>query len=146
MVIAAALREAGRQADFVAAFLESIGIHSGPHQTCGLPADSLFKLGALLKLYQWDRAGLLPHITTPLPTWEEVYCDFADELQGQRPRFSGEELNRLVLQVFLRSIAWTPWEGRLAEVALVQQHSSDELLDRLARVLWNYRHLAKGQT
>ncbi|MBA3311767.1 MAG: hypothetical protein H0T47_00545 [Planctomycetaceae bacterium] len=89
----------------------------------------------------------MPHITTPLPTWEEVYSDFVDELQGEEPRFSGEELNRLVLQVFLQCIAWTPWEGRLAEVALVQQHlSSDELLDRLARVLWNYRHLAKGPT
>ena len=143
LLLAAVLRESNRQADQVAAFLESVGLAPAPGETQALPADLLFKVGALLRLYRWDRSGVLPHLGHDFPSWDEVYADLAAGLRGEASRFSGEDLDRRVLRAYLDRIAWTPWEGRIAEVAVVARGGTDELLDRLARLLWDHRHLAR---
>ena len=144
-LLAAVLRESNRQADQVAAFLGSVGLAPAAGETRPLPADLLFKLGALLRLYQWDRAGVLPHLGHDFPTWGEVYADVAAGLRGEPLRFSGEDLNRRVLRAYLDRIAWTPWEGRIAEVAVVARGGTDEFFDRLARLLWDHKHLARNR-
>lgn len=93
----AIITEAYRQADLVGAFLVSIGFLPPPHRrrpgyTRTLPQDMLLKLGALLRIYQWEQADMLPHLR--------------------------------------------------ADLVLVQSVATEQLVDRIAKLLWRHRHLA----
>jgi hypothetical protein len=144
----AVLTEAYRQADLVGAFLVNIGFCPPPHRrrpgdTRALPEDMLLKLGALVRIYQWEQADMMPHLRADLPSSEQLLDDIRAETQGEPLRFSGEQVNRDVLKAFLRQIAWTRIEGTTADLALVPSVATEQLLDRVAKLLWRYRHLGE---
>jgi hypothetical protein len=147
-LLRAVLTEAHRQADLVAAFLVKIGFcpppdRRGPGDTCALPQDMLLKLGALVRIYQWERAEMLPHLRADLPSSGQLLDDIEAQTQGDPPRFSGEQVNREVLKAFLEQIAWSRVEGTSADLAMVQSVATEQLLDQVARLLWRHRHLGK---
>ena len=144
----AVIFEAHRQADMVAAFLEATGFLPPAKKRKGktwyLPPGVLIKLGVLVKLYQWDRAGLLPYVDTELPHWRDVYDDVVGELHGHPTRFSAKELSARVLEVFSRDMSWRQFGGRAVEIAAGPTSDPDQFLENFARLLWDHRHLGKN--
>src|ERR1700730_3348789 len=64
-LIHAAPRDAARDADRVAAFLDALGLAPAGRRPqdppLGLPADLLLGLGAALRLLLWERVGIRAH-------------------------------------------------------------------------------------
>jgi hypothetical protein len=141
------IREAEHQADLVNAFLEALGIvphlEQRLHNPVPLPADLLLKLAALVRLYQWEKTGLRPHLPANLPSAREVLEDVLGVPRRKRPRFSGCELAKIVLKTHLTQMAWTGLSGLQSDVAITQTVSPEQTLDLVAHFLWQFRHLGK---
>ena len=58
-LVAAVRDEAGRDADRVAVFLDGLGLGGTPEKPVYLPAPFLLYLGGALRLWSWERQGLL---------------------------------------------------------------------------------------
>ena len=85
---------------------------------------------------------MLPHLRADLPSSKELLNDIKAETQGEPSRFSGEQVNREVLKAFICQIAWARIEGTTADLVLVQSVATEQLVDRIAKLLWRHRHLA----
>ena len=144
--LCAVIVESRRQAGLVGDFLIRIGFCDSSHRrrpggTRALPQDMCFKLGALVRIYQWEQADMLRHLSADLPSSEQLYNDIKAETKGEPTRFSGEHINREVLKAFIRQMAWARVEGTTADLALAPNVATEELLDRVAMLLWRFRRL-----
>lgn len=147
-LLSAIVAESQRQADLVTEWLMSIGFlpaaKARKNRIWSPSAEVLYKIAAMLKLRQWESAGLLPYVGSSFPSSDDVLDDIWIESGGETPRLAGTALWGDVLWTFLWHMAWTPIVDRHEEIAVVQQAPPEALLDELARFLWNHRHLAKG--
>ena len=67
-LINAVTRDAEADADRVGAFLDALGLRPPPGQVLPLSAAFLLDLGAALRLFRWEQAGLQPHEVAGLPS------------------------------------------------------------------------------
>jgi hypothetical protein len=138
-VLVAFIRDAEQVADLTAAFLTQHGLID---EDCrrGLSRDVLLELGAVLKIRQWESAGIKDTIQPALPSSEAAFTDLAHRLQIQPEQFGGGESTLLQHVV----IAW--WQGcaHPAEPTLdvdiaLTDIPREQLLACLARLLWAVR-------
>ncbi len=137
------LTDAHRQAERARAFLVSLGY--GPSRRISLPAEMLLKISVLVRIHHWEQAGIMPYLETNLPSSGELLADIRAETKGTPPRFSGEELDRKALWVYLRRIASPPFEAAQADLAILGNMDTEQLLDLFAKLCWRHRHLALAQ-
>jgi len=141
--LSAFIREAHRDAAAVIAFLASLGLAPDPSgQGTGLSQDLLLKIAALIRLRHWERSGLLPRMGVTLPSSDEVLVDVVGAPNQKTPRFSGRELTRQILWLHLTQFAWKSWPDGAADLLILQSAPAADLLDALARFLWQFRHLS----
>jgi hypothetical protein len=128
----AVVAEAERDADRVIRFLRSLGLPLDPGSPIELPRDSLLQLGAALRMLDWERSGISPHIDAGLGpahrALAEAFFPAADR-PGQ-----GAHLTRRLLLVFAHRFAWHA--GRDWDAAILLDSLDDEAaLDEVARFL-----------
>jgi hypothetical protein len=143
------IREAHCQAEAVVVFLKAMGLSPSPEGRPKNPVsfapDLLWKIAAFMRLYQWEKIGLYQFLPANLPSSREVFKDILEGgSQNGGPRFSGEELAKTVMWVYLTQLAWDRWPGMAAEVAIAQAVSPDQALDLVAQFLWQFRNLSQG--
>jgi len=145
----AMVREASRQADLAIAFLDALPwmppLAQRQHNPVALSADLLLKIGALMRIYQWEKTGLRPQLPTNLPPAQAVLEDVMGPPAGAAPRYSGTELAQAVMQVYLRHLAWKGLTGLQADVAVAACLPAEQAVDALAAFLWQFRHLASKE-
>jgi len=143
--VAAATRHAEHTAELTGEFLRSIGIcrglHGGEVRSCGLSADVLLDLGALLQLQTWLRDGLCEFLPAGTPSFEDAQRAFVRQIHdvvAGKCRFVSQ-LYLVVLGVWMRSVAW---DGQLELKAdfVVGEVDEDALLDAVAELIWAHRH------
>jgi hypothetical protein len=141
--LSAFIREAHRDAAAVSAFLASLGLAPDPSgQGAGFSQDFLLKIAAPVRLRHWERSGLRPRMGVALPSSDEVLVDVVGDPNQKTPRFSGRELTRQILWLHLTQFAWKSWPDAAADCLILQSVPSADLLDTLARFLWQFRHLS----
>lgn len=145
-ILVAFIRDAEQLAELTGDYLIRQGLHD---EDCrrGLSSDVLLELGAVLRIRQWETAGIKDAIQPALPTSEAALTDLAHRLQTQPEQFGGGE-STLLLQVV---IAW--WQGcaHPAEPTLdvdiaLTEIPRDQLLACLARLLWATRDVPDSST
>jgi hypothetical protein len=139
-VIVAFMRDAERMADVTAAFLNQVGSSLQDDQS-SWPAAFLLELGAVLRIYQWEAAGISGAIDASLPSFQEALADLAHRLQTEPERFIRGE-TPLLLHV-LRSW-WLgcahPNEHFLHVDVALSSGERQQLLSCVARLLWKLRN------
>jgi hypothetical protein len=126
----------------VVGYLEMIGAIPPPAQrkrdSALLPLDLMLKLAAWLRLRNWEMAGLRPFLKRDLPTSDEVLSD----LRARPPHelHPARQIIAQTLATFLREMAWE--QGASTSDVVVNAIDGDEVIDRLAAFLWQFRHVA----
>jgi hypothetical protein len=143
-LIASVSNAAEKDAAGVDAFLEDLASKSpgGPGSLRGhYPAVFLMGLGFALRLIDWERQGLFPHIEAGLPRaldairWVIEQC--SSKAHGERDKLVSD----LSRQIFEISCTQFAWEGQslLGADVLVGHPYVDTLLDALAELAWQNR-------
>ena len=149
--LAAIIREAELQADLVARFLRSRGLkptrtskpEGNPKLPQGLAADFLMELGAALRLRMWERAGLTEILPPGLPNAAESLASAAGRAAaGQGRGAADRDAPTEVLRACINYFSAAGRTELAADVVVPSAEDRDELLDVLADMLWEYRHLA----
>jgi hypothetical protein len=147
-LIAATIREASRDAEMTAGFLDALGQVPGlewlAKKPVRLPADILLGIGASMRLLAWETQGIHVHRDAGLPSATEalvlVFRSYADpeagsQIQALRARVSG---------LFFEQFAWTGGLEWGADVVLGGVNE-DDLVDAMAKLLWDHRHGPVGE-
>jgi hypothetical protein len=129
---------AQQDAALVADFLRSAGIEPG----APLPQNALLKLGIYCRLRLWEEIGLTTGGAVELPAAHTVFADILAELTGEPPQFETVVLGRQVHMFALQRLTW-PQSGA-PTFMLDDRADASDLLDFVAELLWNYRHLAEA--
>jgi hypothetical protein len=145
-VVDAVTRNAEFRADLTAAFLEVTGLaprsQDGQPRSCGLSADTLLELGAILQLAYWELHGFRQHIPEEVPDFREAAIALAKRA-SERAHGGDlqplEELSQKVFAVWLRHFAWDGRENLQADVVL-GDFDEDKITDVMANFLWTHRH------
>lgn len=139
----AVAREAARDAENVAVFLRDLGFVPTVDRPVRLPPAFLLHLGAALRLWAWESSGLQVHLNSGLPRAEGAIVDafgsLAHELKAEGPHPA--ELSRKVLALFAGRLAWHGRRDLDADVVLDDHDDDDTLLNALAELLWDARHV-----
>jgi hypothetical protein len=122
----------------VADFLRAAGIEPGT----GLPKNALLRLGIYCRLRLWEEMGLTTGGAVELPAAHTVFADIVAELTGEPPHFETVALCRQVHTFALQRLTW-PQSGAPTFI-LDDRADSSDMLDCIAELLWNYRHLAEA--
>jgi hypothetical protein len=146
------VREAMFMADLTAHFLERLGILPPPKERrenpVELPTEFLVELGAIVRLALWERAELRDRLDYGLPRAEHALADLFARFAGPvHEAQSGEVTSRLasdVLRVSLRRLAWGGPEELHADVVL-DEPDGEVLLEALADLLWEHRHVGRDE-
>jgi hypothetical protein len=134
---------AERDAELVIAFFEDLGITPAYLKAHPLPRCFYLELGAALRLRAWEVEGLdlrragLPAAQDAV-SW--AFQNAALYLQSGSPPDPRRSLCRAVLDVTIDRLAWAGPEALRAEV-LLDIPDEDELLEALARFLWDHRRV-----
>jgi hypothetical protein len=131
---------AHQDAALVAEFLNSTGVEPGS----SLPRNAVLKLGVYCRLQFWEDIGLTADAAVELPSAHAVFADLVAELEGESPQFETAALCRQVHMFAMQRLTW-PQSGAPAFTLDDRAHSSD-VLDCVAELLWNHRHLAEAGT
>ena len=112
------------------------------HSDTSLPCSFLLEIGAVARIASWEHAGLKDHISSELPSSRDALAELGERLQTLPKR--GDDIGTPLSEQVLK--AWTfncARESRLELGVDIVQGTPDKelLLDRLAEILWNYRHL-----
>ncbi len=141
----AVAREATRDAENVAVFLRELGFVPSADRPVRLPPRFLLHLGAALRLLVWESVGLRVHQDSGLPRAEQAIIDAFGLLEG--PAVAGTEhpveLPRSVVALFVDRFAWHGRRDLDSDVVLDDHVDEDDLVDALAELLWDARHVAK---
>jgi len=127
------LRTADEDADLLAAYLRAVGLEPGT----SFSQDTLLRLAAYFRLRNWETAGVIAD--SMLPTSDEVFADVLDKLEGRPTRFDTRELCKRVHLFGLRGLTWPQTSSK--PFTLVDQSTPADLLDSIAGLLWQFRHL-----
>jgi hypothetical protein len=143
-VVAAVTCHAERMADRVAEFLQFVGISQvdkGDGRSCGLSADTLLDLGALLLLATWDRSGVNRFLPADTPSFDDASRAFQQRLDDAAVgKFEkNDHLHQEVFKAWLTSVAWEGPVELQADFA-VGEIDEDALVDAIAELIWPHRH------
>jgi hypothetical protein len=138
-VLVAFIRDAEQVADLTADYLIRRGLND---EGCrrGWSSAALLELGAILKINQWEAAGIKDVIDPVLPSSDAALAQLATGLQNEPERFGGRESTLLQHVVF----AWWrrcahPTEPALAVDIALTDIPRQQLLACLAQLLWAVR-------
>jgi hypothetical protein len=144
-------RDAADDADRVGQFLDALGLRpTGPgaaRAPLRLPTFFLLRLGAALRLREWEQRGLRAHRDAGLPPADEALREVFRAAEAPEPLAAKEQaatqLAGRVLAVFAERMAW---DGRPLLGADLELGEADEdaLVDALAKFLWAHRHDGEG--
>lgn len=152
-ILEAIIRDAERDADLVAALLDSYDLKAFPASqalvpTNGTPkgpaAEMLLGLAAAFRLRSWERAGISGYLPLKLPSSADALAAAvaAAENRGGETSIA---IRRAVFQASFLYISRESQEMIAADVALPSNVNADELLERLADFLFVHRHLMDEQ-
>ncbi len=133
------VREAHRQADLVSCFLKALDV---PPRT-PLTPDLLLKIAAFVRIYQWERSGVRALLPADLPAARDIFDDIVGVADRAKPSFSGRKLAAAVLWIAARQMASPSLQSPVPNVVVAQRLAPEQMVDRLAAFLWQFRHLAK---
>ena len=128
--------EAERDADRVGLFLTT-ALKPPIH----LPADFLLGLGAALRLFHWEQAGIHLHVRAGLPSGKQAMREvLAVAVGGAAPEVVErlQHLPRRLTALFVEQFAWAGRPELGADVTL-RPAGEDALLEGLADFLWACR-------
>ncbi|QDU01716.1 hypothetical protein V6x_13980 [Gimesia chilikensis] len=152
------IRDAEYMADLTGRFLQAQGYRPkrrskqpgcAKEVPTGPAADFLLNLAASLRIAVWENAGLTDWLPNPLPPSRESYRATLSQFVESRDGDRLENTRSLALQVFRtyhEQFAHTSRAELNTDVLLqCDGATEDELLDALADLLWENRHLASGE-
>jgi hypothetical protein len=150
-LIQAVARDAAAAADYVAVFLDALGLRGtnegGTPVPLRLPYFFLLGLGAALRLLVWEQHGVQAHRDAGLPPADEAVRAVFRAVTAPEPPEEKErrarQLGCRVLAAFVERLAWSGQALLGADVELGQA-DEDALVDALARFLWACRHDGDG--
>ena len=109
-----------------------------------LAREFLLELAAVLRLDLWERSGVRDRLDPGLPPAEQALADlFAPGGHGGLPIGAPVTLAMSVFRASLRHLAWGGREELGADVVL-DEPDDEVLLEALADLLWEHRHLGRG--
>ena len=129
--------EAERAASGACAVLQALGLLGSP---VPIPLDLMLKLGAMMRIYQWEEAELTQFLHAALPPAERVMNDVLHPAPGEGgAEFDGRELAQRVFRTWYRQFAF----DHVAPGAEVVITGIDPaaVVAQLAEFLWRHRHL-----
>jgi hypothetical protein len=138
-VVRTTISEAERALDGALAVLRAIGVYGTGSSSRPIPQSFALKLAACVRLAQWEEAGIAAALPAGLPTSGEVWDDLITSPRTGKERFPGRELAMQVFRLRLGQMAWHP-PTPSADV-VVGDLSGPELVDELAALLFQFRHL-----
>jgi hypothetical protein len=140
--LTAALRhQAGSDADLAGSFLAEISKHPNLVLLAKLrlPETMLLGLGAALRMWTWEDAGIQIHREAGLPcAWaavRDVFLSLVDSEAAART----VELPARVTALFIDRFAWGA-AAQLDATVLLGDVDNDGLIDAVAEFLWRHRH------
>jgi len=142
-LVAAATRDAERDADALISFLGDLGFRRpGPDEPpVRLPAGLLLGLGAAMRLLIWESNGVHVHREAGIPSAYEVLCDVFR--RAAEPVQDGPDpvIASLCVRVFNLAVRHFAWEGQpiLGADVLLGEADEDALIDSLAQLCWACR-------
>jgi hypothetical protein len=145
-IIAAFIRDAERMADLTADFLDQLGF--APHDNqCGWNSAFLLELMAVLRIRNWELAGIKVAIDPSLPTFAAAYAELVERLQSQPERFLRGETPYLncVIECWWLQCAHPNRPILQIDVAM-KGVDRKHLLTNVAQLLWRLRNLNTAST
>jgi hypothetical protein len=140
-VIVAFMRDADRMAEVTAAFLKHLGPSLQSDQS-SWPASFLLELGAVLRIRQWEAAGIKNAIDATLPSFQEALDDLARRLRTEPERFLRGEAPLLLRVLHLWWIRCAQPNSPQLNVDMVSSRvERGRLVSCIAQLLWNLRDL-----
>ncbi len=134
------VREAHRQADLVICFLKALDVPTGTPLT----PDLLLKIAAFVRIYQWERSGVRALLPADLPAARDIFDDIVGIADRARPSLSGRKLAAAVLWIAARQMTSPSLQSQVPDVVVAQRLAPEQMVDRLAAFLWQFRHLARS--
>jgi hypothetical protein len=134
-VISAFVRDAGGMANLAATYLEHLGLSQANWNSA-----FLLELGAVLRIRQWEVAGIKDAIDPELPCFRASFADLAQRLQSEPERFLRGEtpLIQRVLQSWWCRCAHPKKQFLNVDVVL-SDVDRKHLLACVAQLLWRLR-------
>ncbi len=145
--VEAAARRAEQMAEQTGEFLRDLGlIPAKPtDEPIYLPGEFLLELAAVLQRGHWEQSGLTDSIGENLSSAQDDMRRLFDRLIHQPDSFQDGEgavenarLSKQTLRLWLERCAWAGPEMLESDVVLGDL-DDDELVERLAEVLWAHR-------
>ena len=111
----------------------------------GYPPAFLMEIGAVARIASWEQGGIKDRISPDLPSSQDALADLAQRLQSLPKR--GEDVGTSLSEQVL--FAWTFHCARDSRTELgidivLERPDKEQLLDCLAQLLWDHRHLLDG--
>lgn len=139
-VSVAFIRDADRMADVTAAFLDQVGPSLLDDQS-SWPAAFLLELGAVLRIRQWEVAGIKNAIDPTLPSFQEALADLASRLQTEPERFICGDAPLLLRVLYSWWIHCAhPNEPVLDIDVVISRMDPGQLLSCVAGLIWKLRN------
>ena len=140
-VIVAYMRDAERMAEKTATFLKHVGWSLHDDQSRWPPAF-LLELAAVLRIHEWEAAGIKHAIDPSLPSFREALANLAHRLRTETDQFIRGEAPLLLRVV---NLWWSrcahPTEQFVNVDVVLPGIDRNELCTRVAQLLWKLREL-----
>ena len=146
--VEAATRRAEQMAERTGEFLRALGLApSKPSDfPFSLPSEFLLELAAILQRADWQANGLADSLDEKLyPAFDDLrqllfrLFQRPDSFQGGDAGAQNARLSQQTLRLWLERFAWSCPELLECDM-LLGDLDDDDLIDRLAEVLWTRRH------
>lgn len=141
----AIIEEATRSADLVCDFLDDPVNSTLQQRFDAAPAaqrlDLLLRIAAMLQIEAWERSGIRSFLGLDLPYCAELRSELAEDTESSSTNKGFTQMSR-ILGIWLLNLAWQPYPGGRAPVALRIGERRD-LVDQLAGFMWKHRHLRR---
>jgi hypothetical protein len=136
-VIAAFMRDADRMADLAATYLKHLGISQRSWN-----AAFLLELGAVLRIRQWETAGIKDAVDPTLPSFQTALADLTHRLRSEPERFIRGEaplLQRVLTAWWFRCAH--PNNPVLEVDVVLSGVERSQLISCAAQLLWKLRNV-----
>ncbi len=137
--------DAVRMADTVCDFLETDENAAIAEKFVAAPPcdrlNQLLLIAGMLRLQAWERAHLIQHLPTALPTSASVREEMLRR-ESDAPSQAGYQLYLNIFRVWFWHFVWTTLSDIGVEVVF-RVPELDSIINEIAESLWRFRHLAK---
>jgi hypothetical protein len=147
--IAAFIGDAEYMAELVHRFLTNCfkGLGLPIYEHC-LPAEFLLELAAVIRIAQWQRAGLVDAMGEKFLPWQDLLRQLIRRLMEEPLSFSFDPkacsapLCRRVVGVWFHRCSWSAVREIAVDV-IVHPLAAYDMLSAVADLLWKYRRLSR---